>query len=108
MFDWNALLQRLQQMKMPDALSKLGKGALTKLLSWPLSAKLVCGMLLLLLAGSLMGCATTSAPSTNTPRNPEPPPSVLPQSSPGYLGLAHDLLSTWRKQLNELTTKPAH
>jgi hypothetical protein len=107
MFDWNSLLQRLRQMMTRDVWSKLGKGVLTKLQGWPLSAKIVCALMLSLLVVSLMGCATTSAPSTNTPRNPEPPPSVLPPSSPGYLGIAHDFFLKSRKLLTELTTKPA-
>jgi hypothetical protein len=91
-----------------ENLSRLGKDALTKLRSWGPLEKLASALVLLVLLGLLVGCGTTSAPPAITPRNPEPPPSVLPESPPNYLESARLLILTWQKRLNEQTATPAN
>jgi hypothetical protein len=91
----------------PESLNSNASDARMTWLALPPVVRLLCVVLLLLLAGSLVACGTTSAPSSFTPSNPEPPPSVLPESSPEYLSNASANISTWRRLLNELITKPA-
>jgi hypothetical protein len=64
--------------------------------------------MLLGLAVSLTGCATTSAPPTTTPSNPAPPPSALPDSPPNYLSDAQLFILESRRKLNVLIQKPAN
>jgi hypothetical protein len=63
---------------------------------------------LIVLAGMLTSCATTSAPPSTLPRNPTPPPSALPASPPNYLGDALRFISESQRLLQELTAKPAN
>lgn len=92
----------------PVAWSERVSLALMKLAAWPHFAKVASVLLLLVLAGSLLGCATTSAPPSTMPRNPEPPPSRLPDSPPTYLDDAKRDISEWRRLLQELIAKPAN
>lgn len=82
--------------------------ALTRLREWGPLEKLGSALVLLVLLGLLVGCGTTLQPPVITPRNPEPPPSVLPESPPNYLESARLLISTWQKRLNEQTATPAN
>lgn len=95
-------------MQMPESSNSAAKTWLQRLQTSPLSVRLGFGLLLLLPALMLTGCAGTSTPPTNMPRNPEPPPSVLPDSPPTYLDDARRDISEWRKLLNDLTAKPAN
>jgi hypothetical protein len=79
-----------------------------KLAELPLPVRGASLLLLIVLAGSLLGCATTSTPPSNMPLNPEPPPSRLPDSPPTYLDDAKRDISEWRKLLQELILKPAN
>jgi predicted small lipoprotein YifL len=63
-------------------------------------------LILLVLVASLAGCGTTSAPSSFTPRNPEPPPTTLSERSVPWSQSAAQLLLKWRKQLIGLTASP--
>jgi hypothetical protein len=63
---------------------------------------------LIVLAGMLTACATTSAPPSTLPRNPTPPPSALPASPPNYSERAAEAIQSWRKKLIEAIQKPAN
>lgn len=105
---WNGGKPRPMQIQKRAAWKERGKALLTVLQDLPPPVRAASGLLLLVLVASLMGCATTSAPPTSTPVNPEPPPSALPDSPPTYLDDARLAISQWRKLLQELIAKPAN
>lgn len=82
------------------------KGVLTKLADWPPPVRLACALTLLALLTLCAGCATTSAPSDFTPRNPEPPPTRLSLPSQTYSSSAAADIQKWRNRLTELLQKP--
>lgn len=94
--------------KNPGVWSRLARGARTRLQSWPQPARIALLLTIVVLATSLMGCATTLAPPDTMPSNPALPPNVLPDSPPNYLESALANISKWRKRLNELITTPAN
>ena len=63
-------------------------------------------LLLLVLALSLMGCATPSAPSSEPAKNPAMPPASMSQPSVPYLEAARANILTWRKQLRDTLGMP--
>jgi predicted small lipoprotein YifL len=77
-----------------------------RLAELPPPARFALLLILLVLVASLAGCGTTSAPSSFTPRNPEPPPTTLSERSVPWSQSAAQLLSKWRKQLIGLTASP--
>jgi hypothetical protein len=79
-----------------------------KLLELPQPLRVAFLLMLLVLVASLMGCAAISTPPSNTPRNPEPPPSVLPDSPPTYLDDARAFISESQRLLQELIAKPVN
>jgi hypothetical protein len=89
---WNALVRAVQ----------------IRLLQLQPAERLASVLPLIVLAGTLTACATTSAPPSTLPRNPTPPPSALPPSPPDYLGDALRNIEEWRKQLQGLTPSPAN
>lgn len=100
-------LRRPRQIPKRDTWSRLGNRLLMLHHETPPPARLAFLLLLLMLVLSLAGCATTSVPPDSLPRNPAPPPSVLPTSQPTYLEDARQAISEWRKLLQGLTAKPA-
>lgn len=108
MYDFNGWQQQRPPIKRPARLKTLVRDVRTRLQSWPAPARLAFALLLIVLAASLLGCATTSAPPAITPRNPEPPPTRLSESPPDYLSNAQAFISEWRKLLQELIQKPAN
>lgn len=108
MYEPNGLPPWLLPIKRRGAWSALGNRLRMLLGDLPPPVRIGCVLLLLVLAASLMGCATTSAPPTNMPSNPEPPPSALPPQPPNYSQSAREAISTWRKRLIEQTAKPAN
>lgn len=101
-------ISKLKSWLMPKLadLSSAGKAWWTK--QGPLLPRewLLYVLMLAALVVSLMGCATTSAPSEFTPRNPLPP--QLSQSPPSVTyssGAAADIQS-WRKKLMDTLATP--
>jgi hypothetical protein len=105
MYELNGKLRPRRQTSSFGVLSNVAKIALMKLQSWEPPVKLAFALTLLVLLGLLAGCATTSTPSDFTPRNPEPPPTSLSESSETFSSLAQKNISAWRKLLIEITQK---
>lgn len=79
---------------------------LTKLRALPPPVRLGFVLMLIVLAGLLAGCATTSTPSSVPARIPSPPPPTLSERSETYSSSAARNISEWQKRLTELLPKP--
>lgn len=106
MYDRNGLPQRPRQIQKRGVLSGLVKALQTLREPWLLPVRLALLLMLLVLAGSLAACATTSAPSDFTPANPSVPPTTLSERSETFSSHAQRNISEWRKRLIELIPKP--
>jgi hypothetical protein len=106
MYELNGKLRPRRQTSSFGVLSNVAKIALMKLQSWEPPVKLAFALTLLVLLGLLAGCGTTSAPSSDTPRNPSPPPLSQSQPSVPYLKAAQENISAWRKSLTDMLAMP--
>ena len=96
----------LEQTPKRDRSSNSASAALMKLKSLPPPVRLGLWLTLLVLAASLAGCATTSAPSSFTPRNPSPPQPSQSQPSVPYSSSAAVNINHWRKLLTDTLAMP--
>ena len=65
--------------------------------------------MLTLLAASLTGCATTSAPAVAVcPANPAPPALSEPIPAVSYSASAQQRIQSWRQSLTGTPQTPAH
>lgn len=100
------MLQRWRlRTKTRDAWKGLVRAVQIRLLRLQPAERLASVLPLIVLAGTLTGCAATSAPPSTLPRNPTPPPSALPVSPPNYSERAAADIQTWRKRLIEQIPK---
>lgn len=106
--DWNSQEPPRRRTVRLRGWSERVSRALMKLADWPEPAKLAFALTLIVLAVSLAGCATTSAPSSEPARNPSPPPTTLSESSETFSSRALRNISEWRKKLIELLPRPAN
>lgn len=77
----------------------------TKLVELPWGELLLYGLMLTGLVLALQGCTALSTASDITPRNPEPPPTTLSESSQTYSEAARLNIEAWQKKLTELLPK---
>jgi hypothetical protein len=104
--------ERAGQSRLLKRTSLLGKASncakilLTKLSLLQPPVRVAIGLTLLMLVLSLLGCATTSAPSGFTPRNPSPPQPSQSQPSQTYSSSAAADIQSWRKLLTDTLTTP--
>jgi hypothetical protein len=96
---WNGRLELPPLIKKRNVWKERARGMWTRLQELPPPARVALLLLLIVLATSLAGCGTTSAPSSFTPRNPEPPPTTLSERSVPWSQSAAQLLSKWRAML---------
>lgn len=94
-----------RQIKKRSAWSVLGNRLLMLHIMLPPPVRLAFVLMLIVLVGSLLGCATTSTPSSEPARNPSIPPSTLSEHSQTFSSSAAANIQAWRKKLTELLPK---
>lgn len=82
--------------------------ALTRLRELPPPVRLAFVLLLIVLAASLAGCATRPTSPSESPRNPEPPPSRLAERSETWSDSVARDLQKWQQMLTSPEAKPAN
>lgn len=106
MYDRNGWPQRPVQIQKRGVLKGLAKALQTLREPWLHPVRVGLLLTLLVLAVSLLGCATTSAPSDFTPANPSMPQPSQSQPSVPYLTTAQESILRWRKQLQDTLVTP--
>lgn len=105
MFKLNGSQQQHPQTQKPVVLKTRGNRLRTWLLDLPQSVRVVSLLIVLGLVLLLVGCATTSTPSSEPAKNPSLPPTTLSESSETFLSNASANIQAWRKRLTELLPK---
>lgn len=77
-----------------------------KLQDLPLPVRHASVLMLLVLAGLLTGCATPSAPSDFTPKNPSMPAPSASQPQQTYSSRAQADIQIWQKKLTDTLATP--
>lgn len=98
MSGWNGGRPPLPQTKTPAAWSGRARAAWTMLRELPPPVRMAFGLLLMVLAGLLAGCATNSPPSLPA-ANPAQPRLSEPLPSESYSDSARRLIESWRSAL---------
>lgn len=102
----NGQLQSPRRMQRLGVWSRRGKALRILLGDLPPPVRLAFALMLIVLAGLLAGCATTSTPSSEPARNPSMPPPSQSQPSATYSSSAAEAIKSWRKLLTD--TLPTH
>lgn len=108
MSDWSGKHLWPPRMKRHAIWSRRGSDVLTKLADWPPPVKQAFVLLLIVLAGSLVGCATTSARPDSEARNPSMPAVSTPQPSKTYSDSVADDFKRWREMLTGTPATPSN